>query len=401
MSKDTDKSLFIVSSIPRFYQQLLGGIADYRALGNRIIKRIETAHAFRQVDKVRELSRILINIPIKEYQLIAQYYLVWCKCREYEYPLTTLERIIEQTKTYKTKALFSRAAFEGFHGDVGTAIYFYTEALKTSPTISEYVDLVRSIAVLKSTEGFHKSALRDLENLIPFIKHTEPRLYFDFLNSYAFELGEASRKEEARNIIKHVLASPFAPAYPEWQETAKELKESNRSFVAVPLIKREAVESETHPASKQEQPARVLSFPQLTVAPLPKKPERVEPQEFGRMTSNEKREMILAAVRSGAISESKYNKLMLMLGLVKAGPAEKVIDLEDETTLNDLIIEWSHLIGPDILASVLSALRDCEDRIRQRDILDRMIRIAFEQTQVCGITEEEWRLTVERKLPQK
>src|SRR5689334_20628172 len=99
MSKQTDKSLLIVSSMPRFYQQLLSGIVSYEALGNRIVKQIKAAHAFRQVEQVKELARILINIPIREYQLIAQYYLVWCKCRDYEYPAETLERIIEQTKT--------------------------------------------------------------------------------------------------------------------------------------------------------------------------------------------------------------------------------------------------------------------------------------------------------------
>jgi hypothetical protein len=163
----------------------------------------------------------------------------------------------------------------------------------------------------------------------------------------------------------------------------------------------EKVGEQTHKEIKSEQLARVLSFPQLTVVPLPKKPERVETQEFGRMTLEEKREIILAAVRSSAVPENEYNKMMLMLGLVKTGPAEQVIDLENETVLNDLIIEWSHLIGPDILAAVLSALRDCENRIRQRDILDRMIRIAFEQTQACGISEEAWRLRVERRLPEK
>src|SRR5436853_5430268 len=81
MSKQTAKNLFIVSSMPRLYQHLLSGIASYEALGNRIVKQIKAAHAFRQTDTVKELSRILINIPIKEYQLIGLYYLVWCKCR--------------------------------------------------------------------------------------------------------------------------------------------------------------------------------------------------------------------------------------------------------------------------------------------------------------------------------
>ena len=89
-------------------------------------------------------------------------------------------------------------------------------------------------------EGFRKSALIDLENLVPIIRHVEPRLYYDFLNSYAFELGEDGRKEEARNVSRIVLASPFTFAYPEWQETANELKEPNRSFVAFRYIPRKA-----------------------------------------------------------------------------------------------------------------------------------------------------------------
>ena len=271
MSRDIDKSLFILPSMPRLYQQILTGVVSYEALGKRIIKRIELAHAFRQVEQVRELARILINIPIKEYQLIAQYYLVWCKCREYEYPAATLERIIEQSQTYKTQALFSRAAIEGFHGDIAKAIYFYTEALKTSPSVSEYVDLVRSIAVLKSTEGFHKSALKDLENLEPLIKHVEPRLYYDFLNSYAVELGEAGYIHEARNISRIVINSPFAFAYPEWQETANDLKEPNRSLVIIgpskfvpnnvlPMPASEHVETEQ---TSYNQPAKVFNLQRL------------------------------------------------------------------------------------------------------------------------------------------
>src|SRR2546423_9503012 len=101
MSRDTDKSFFIYSPLANkyagLYQQLFSGIVGYKELGNRIIKKIKGAHAFRQAEIVRELSGILINIPIKEYQLIGQYYLVWCKCRRMEYDTDSLEKIIEQT----------------------------------------------------------------------------------------------------------------------------------------------------------------------------------------------------------------------------------------------------------------------------------------------------------------
>lgn len=243
MSKQTAKNLLITTSMTRMYKQLLIGVASYEDLGSRIIQQIKAAHAFRQIEQVKELASILINIPIREHQLIAQYYLIWCKCREYEYPAETLERIIEQSQTYKTKALFSRAAIEVYQGNLDHAAYFYNEALKTSPTISEYIDLSRSIAGLKSLEGFHQSALRDLENLVPLIRHAEPRLHYDFLNSYAVELGEVGRTDEAENVSRLTVASPFAPYYPEWQSTYSEIRSSHkrRSTITVsrPQIQQE------------------------------------------------------------------------------------------------------------------------------------------------------------------
>src|ERR1044072_205800 len=175
MSKDTDKSLFIFPSMPRLYQHLLAGYASYEALGSRIIQQIKAAHAFRQVEQVRELARILINIPIKEYQLIAQYYLAWCKCRSFQYDADVLETIAGQIRTYKTQVILSRGTFEAYQSRPEPALYFYAKALKASNTISDYVGSSLAIAVVKSIEGFDKSALTGLEKLVSLITHTEPR----------------------------------------------------------------------------------------------------------------------------------------------------------------------------------------------------------------------------------
>jgi hypothetical protein len=99
--------------------------------------------------------------------------------------------------------------------------------------------------------------------------------------------------------------------------------------------------------------------------------------------------------------EGDYDKMMVMVGLLTVGPADKVLDLEDEALLDDIVVTWVNLIEPEEFTAVMSALRDCEDRLRRRDIIDRMIRIAFEETQLCGLTEEQWRLRVERSLPKK
>ncbi|HEX8091209.1 MAG TPA: hypothetical protein VF762_20305 [Blastocatellia bacterium] len=403
MSKQIANSLFIDSSIPRFYQQLLASIGTYEELGTRIVKQIKLLHSFRRTDQVRELSHILANFPIKEYRLIGRYYLLWCSCREKKYHAYILENVIEQSQTYKTRALQSRAAIEVYHGNFTNAIHFYAESFKTRPSISEYIETTKAIAFIKSVEGFHDLSLKDLERLVPILCYAEPFAYYDILNSYAVELGEAGRKGEARNIIKHVLASPFAPAYPEWQETAQELKEPDRSLVSVRSIKRQQAIVRHHASKEAEadQPGRIVPFPPLKEAPEPEKPERIKSNEIGDMNLADKKEFLMTAIRTGAIPESEYTKMMYMLGLVDAGPAKGMLDLEDKTTLNELMIEWAHVIDPEELAGVLSALRDCEDDFRRNSILDSMIRKAFEYSRTCNITEAEWRLKVERSLPEK
>ncbi len=224
MSNNTVNTLFIDFSLPHgLYQLLLRGIVNYDQLGNHLVKQIKTSHAFRQVERVRKLSAILINNPIKEYRLIGQYYLVWCAGREKIYEIERLEKIIDQTRTIKAQALITRAAYEGRKGNLDLEAYFYLEASKANPTRSQQINLMKALAVVKAKEGFHKESLRNLEELLPVLKYAEPHVHYDCLNSYAVELAEAGRKEEARNVIRHVLASPLAFAYPDWRETGREM----------------------------------------------------------------------------------------------------------------------------------------------------------------------------------
>jgi hypothetical protein len=237
-------------------------------------------------------------------------------------------------------------------------------------------------------------------------------VYYDFLNSYATELAETGQKQEGRNISRIVLASPFAPAYPEWKETGLELgviecKEPH-SYVSIKALPEPEVKTDIKPQKKEKakpesaaRPARVISFPPLKEAPQPQKPDRLSSQEYPELTTTDKQEMILAALKSGAIDESHYYKMMVMLGLIEFGPSDKIIDLEDHSVLYELMIDWAHQVDTEDFVAVLSALRDCEDTDRRNDIIDRMIRIAFEETQECGLNEEAWRLRVERRLPKK
>jgi AraC-like DNA-binding protein len=255
MSRQTESSLFIVSpfsGLAEFYQQLLSGITSYEGLGTRVLGLIKTAYAFRQAKQVRELSKILINIPLREYQLIGRYYLIWCQFRESKCNDTILERIIEQTETYKSKALITRAAFGVYKGQPETALRFYTESLKARHTVSDYIAASRGIALAKSMEGFHASALRELERLLPLLRYAEPLMYFDVLNSYAVELIENSRISEAHNAALVAASSPFGSFYPEWRETLSVVRSrrKNRSTVSFSVTQeREYIPTELEPAS--------------------------------------------------------------------------------------------------------------------------------------------------------
>jgi AraC-like DNA-binding protein len=254
MSRQTESSLFIVapfSGLSEFYQQLLSGITSYEGLGTRVLGLIKTAYAFRQAKQVRELSNILINIPLREYQLIGRYYLIWCQFRESKCNDTILERIIEQTETYKSKALITRAAFGVYKGQPETALRFYTESLKARHTVSDYIAASRGIALAKSMEGFHASALRELERLLPLLRHAEPLIYFDVLNSYAVELIETNRISEAHNAALVAASSPFGLSYPEWRETLSVVRSrrKNRSTVSFSLAQeQECIPTELEPS---------------------------------------------------------------------------------------------------------------------------------------------------------
>jgi hypothetical protein len=262
----TTKNLFMVPSLKLsagFYQQLIGGMSSFQELGNKLVKIAEQAQAFRQYDKVKEAAQILANIPIKQYQLIGYYYLGLCQYRSGKSPRDIFERVAEYAPAkYRALAMHSLAAIEARKQDHETELYWFVESLKVHPSIEASI----GIAVLKAREGDHKHALKDLEQFYLFARYAQPHIYFAYLNSLAVELGEAGRKDEARNIIKYLLATPYAFAYPEWRETAEELKGPNRSFVVIDpsparmgkLLSMPVVES-AEPA-KQDRPASVINL---------------------------------------------------------------------------------------------------------------------------------------------
>src|SRR5215216_5341873 len=98
MTVKVASSRFIESSITRFgalYQHVLKSISSFQKLGDRLIQEADAAQSFRHIDTVEEMGYLLSNIPIKEYQLIGQYYVGLAGSLKGETPRTLLEEVVE------------------------------------------------------------------------------------------------------------------------------------------------------------------------------------------------------------------------------------------------------------------------------------------------------------------
>lgn len=277
MSRQTAANFFMrspsLANSAELYQILLSGIDGYQQLGNRLIQLAEQAHAFRQFDQVEKKALILSNIPLKAYQAIGHYFSAVAANRKGGGNQEAARRLFELAvdtapDTYKMKATLSLGTLSFNKGDFDSTLYYLQETLKNGECSVAGIQAIRGISILRALEGNHTQAVKDFENILPMMKYAPAHIHFDLLNSYAVELGEVGRKQEARQITHMVLASPFAFAYPEWRETAEELKVANRSSVAIHSSPQPArnvlfmpvVEPDRQPRSTAWNPAQVLDF---------------------------------------------------------------------------------------------------------------------------------------------
>jgi tetratricopeptide (TPR) repeat protein len=223
MSVKVASNRFIASSLKGFYRCLTHHLSNFQALGERLIHEAETAQAFRQTERLEEVGLILSNLPIKEYQLIGQYYIGWSINRKGGDAQKLLEQVAEESTTYRPRALIDLGSMQTKKGEYTSSIAYYTEALKYSRNPYTIIQAERSIAAAKGVEGFHGSAIKDLERIAPLFRYSPPIERCQYLNSLAVELSEVGMVEEAKNICRILLASHYAFAYPEWRETGEEI----------------------------------------------------------------------------------------------------------------------------------------------------------------------------------
>ena len=394
-----------------------------------LVNQAEHAYAFRRMEELENLSQLLSTLPDPHRKIGLYYHALFVKRQgRLEEARTILEQLSEAApQPYRAKAILSSAAVALAGGDLGSASKLYLEAGRAAVSRGHWdpeiaINSQRACAVLAGIDGDHSGAVAHLEQIFPMVRAAStarPCMLYDHLNNLAVELMEVGRLDEAANASRIALASPYAQAYPEWHETWRDIslnaRRASKSVVAVSnalpadppetptlLAPEQVAPSPTPSLQPLPRPARILAFPHIPLQQQVDAPQaaQITARELKQMSLAEKRGLLLAAAQNPDTSEEVCDKLLQAAGLVvdrDQGP--KQIDLESSGVLEDMVALWiNEGIKPEQLAAVMSALRDCDDELRRRNILDRMISYAFNETRFAIEGEERWRKRVEARL---
>jgi tetratricopeptide (TPR) repeat protein len=296
------------------------------------------------MDDVEQVSQILLNLPVAAYRNIGLYYyaLAIKRSGQTAQAETLLERFADDAPIrYRGQALLSLGGFAHDSGRPESALRFYAEALRVASTKDLLVaaQTLKMVAVVKGVDGDHRGAVADLERLLPAVRAVSvyrPQFLYDYLNSLAFELCEVGRLDEAQNVSRIVLASPYISAYPEHRETSDEIAargyRASRSVVAVTrkvlnadnlarLPMREASgspDSSSLAPERLSRPARVLSYMDWKKNMVKEPNDTPQDRESSKELSP--REMLLRIVEltsAKEITDSELEEILLAIEKIR------------------------------------------------------------------------------------
>lgn len=227
------------NTIRRFLTALSSAVEIERGQLYQLVQCAETSYCLRDVSTQQEIGLALQSFAYPFNQIGKYYESVFLyRTGQYAKARELLERVADSAPAqYRSKALLSLSAVEESLGRFEESLSLRLKASTFDDPVT-LIEAQRGIAVLRGLEGNHPAALRDLERLMPLAhiigKRRHPS-YFAFLNSYALELSEGGRTEEAEQVGNVVAASPFINRYREWQETLSEVESRRKRsfFIAV------------------------------------------------------------------------------------------------------------------------------------------------------------------------
>ena len=227
-------------AIKRFLMLLSSAVKVERGQLYQLIQSAETSYYFRDIESQHEIALLLQSFGYP-FNQVGKYYesIYLYRSGQFEKARELLECVAESAPSrYRSRALLSLAGVEERIGRFEESLRLRLQVSSCDDPVT-FIEAKYSMAARRGIEGEHRAALRDLERFLPLAhiigKRSHPA-YITYLNSYAVELAESHRTEEAEQVANIVAASPFLGRYPEWQDTVAEIaaKRKRSRFVAVP-----------------------------------------------------------------------------------------------------------------------------------------------------------------------
>ncbi|MEK6303584.1 MAG: tetratricopeptide repeat protein [Acidobacteriota bacterium] len=218
---------------------------QFLKLTNEVIQFAEQAFLRRDLDSLEEASQVLASLPVDAPRQIGLYYhaLAIKRRGDLDAAQTLFEAVADNGPlAYRARGIQGLGANYLSKGQLDEALRFQLEALraasdKNAHGLQTMLMAHWDIAIVRGLAGDHKGALACFEKLLPLVSKVakrQPFYVYKYHNALAVELSETGRIEEAKAASKIALASPFAPAYPEWSETRDEIAAKRTS--ATPSI---------------------------------------------------------------------------------------------------------------------------------------------------------------------
>jgi tetratricopeptide (TPR) repeat protein len=200
----------------------------------RLLQLADLAYGQRDYEAMRELSEALAAIPFAPAQRAASYYQAVLLKRAGLFDAAALML----APISAPRALLTLGTIEENRGNWTEAARLHVEAMSAGRDVDPFTvaGAQMQLATIRSIEGDHAGALHAFQSMWPLLRiaaRSHPYLFPLWHNAVAVELGALGRADEARAAVAIALASPVADSYPEWQETAAELREPERVAVVV------------------------------------------------------------------------------------------------------------------------------------------------------------------------
>lgn len=244
VNHDDSLQSLVLSRLTRFADSY----QSFGELARTFIRLAEHAYCLRDKKRLEEASRVLLNLPLARARQLGLFYQALALKRngQTDEARSRFELIADNGQlAYRARAIQALGALHYDKDQPTEALRFHIEAARATSDGVDHDPLDKlmiqlEISHIQAHFGDHPRALAALEKLASlarFVGNKYPFYFYVYHNALAVEFGELGRFVEAEAACAIALASPFAPAYPEWSETREEIaakrKSASHSVVAI------------------------------------------------------------------------------------------------------------------------------------------------------------------------